>query len=207
MKKFFLLFLLCLFATIYACKEQEILNDSTSTDHQSIQTFSKASFNSNWTKPQYLQLSPDDQKQLWVNKLQYILGQQRTNPTQTQLIQQLIQQIQGQTMGQFVMTNAINNIRLALIDACSETDYVQTFTTLEHHTWQGNDGTTCTYCLQIPTGTGSVAGLPDCNCDWSCGDPLASYSCSALETANCCNMTTSGCGFLWSFSCTGLDVL
>lgn len=209
-KSFFLLVLLCLFVIVYACKEQEALDQSVSTPTPTAQNESPKT-NSlagpNLTKAQYLQLSPDDQKQVWVDKLQYILGQQLTDATQTQLIQQLIQHLLAQSTGQFTMTNAMDAIRLDLIDACSETDYVQTFATLDYNTWQGNDGTTCTQCIHIPTGTGGVAGLPDCNCDWTCGDPLASYSCSALESASCCNITTSGCGFIWAFPCIGLDVL
>lgn len=42
-------------------------------------------------------------------------------------------------------------------------------------------------------------GNPDCNCDWTCGDGACTHS--------DCDSTSSGCGFLWLFSCNEKDEL
>jgi len=43
-------------------------------------------------------------------------------------------------------------------------------------------------------------GLPDCNCNWTCGDHLSQYA------TDKCNETDSGCGFLWMSPCRKKDV-
>lgn len=45
------------------------------------------------------------------------------------------------------------------------------------------------------------SNLPDCNCNWTCGGPLAECT-----TSNC-NETNHGCGFLWAFPCAEHDSL
>lgn len=218
-KNIVILLVFLLTIVVYSCNQKEIIVPTESPEivntEQTPSKPIKPTENCTGCKARGLSiddwnsLSDQDKKQAWLDKLSYILNDENINDPQLTLIGELMDEIGASEV--YAMTSNIKEIALDLVSEFSETDFVATFTTLEYNSLSGTNTPTCSWCSADINSTTSAPGWtgtpPTCNCRWTCGDPLASSSCTLYENPNCCIPTSSGCGFLWLFSCIGHDQL
>ncbi|BDS12786.1 bacteriocin fulvocin C-related protein [Aureispira anguillae] len=213
MKKLFLasIALLLSIAIIVSCKKteaevvQEEIQEQTNTSFRNNEEYTPI------PKAEYLKLSTSTQKGQWLSKLNYLLNTQGLNNQQRPLVEHLIENIVAQPNDIFKFNEDIQETSLLLVQVFSKVDFINSFASLDANTLTGANTPICEECTaHLVGGNNSIggglspAGLSDCNCDWSCGDDLASSNC---RNPNCCEPTSSGCGFLWLFPCDGLDTL
>ena len=157
-------------------------------------------------------LTPEETKLLWLAKLEKVKQDPNINATQLGLVSNLITQLESMPKNVYKMNSTIQDLGISLAGQFSEADFNGAFTSLEPYSLSGVNTPICQICINRlqaritynPTPTG---GIPDCNCSWTCGDPISSYSCTLRESPNCCIMTMTGCGFLFLNHCDGLDRL
>lgn len=160
------------------------------------------------SKAAYLNLSNEDRKDFWLDKLDFILQDSNLDSIQRVTILALRTEIRNMETGVFEFTDAIRNLALDAVDVFSEADFLATFTSFDYNALSSNSTPTCSWCpgeLNAPP-IGSSTGLtplPDCNCSWFCGDGC--YSNGLFDFNDCCVPTMDGCGFLGLQSCDGYN--
>lgn len=159
----------------------------------------------------WLALDPEAQKQLWLDKLNDVKNDPNISTAQATLVSNLIDAINNMGKGVFAMNTTVQDLGMSLAQHFSEVDFTGAFVSLEPYALSGVNTPTCSVCYdniqnQLPPVSSSTI-LPDCNCDWTCGDPLASSSCrNSLGVQDCCREVI-GCGFLLLGTCNGRDSL
>ncbi len=210
--KFLFFIVLLMTIVVYSCGEKDIIPQS----NNNIQFQRTKPLNNCPTCKEreidiedWIALTKEEQKQLWLDKLNFILNDSNLNSTQETYINSLIDEIESLGYNVFQMNQDIKDIALELVDEFSETDFIATFNLLKENELSGTNSPNCSWCASDISSTSSPVGngLEYCNCRWSCGDPLASYSCTLQDDENCCIPTSTGCGFLWLYSCVGRDEL
>lgn len=163
------------------------------------------------SKTEYLNLPAAIKKRLWINKFENIGNQDYITDYKEVLINELIAKIKSQRLDTFYLSNEMKNIGVLLADQFSEDDFIKTFSSLDLNILSGVNTPICIKCKEeILRNNENIIeeiggnGLPKCNCNWTCGDELASHHCTGPK---CCNRTRYGCGFLWLNPCTGRDSL
>lgn len=191
-------------AFCFSCYENEVLNVEAQKEVKTEKTTTgfRSEEYTPISKTAYLALSETEKANQWLSKMNYLLNTQTLNTTQTGLIEDLIDALETSPIDY----DGIDAAGLGLVGKFSETDFINSFATLEANTLTGTNTPTCTYCSVAGGNLGAsvASSLDDCNCDWTCGDDFASSSC---VNPDCCEPTSSGCGFLWASPCSGNDSL
>lgn len=161
---------------------------------------------------EWAKFTPEEKKAFWLGKLGNLQTDPNINSTQLALVSNLVVAIKNMGKGVFEMNSTVQDMGLALASQFSEADFKGVFSSLEAYSLSGRNTPVCQICIddlqgRIAYTPTTTAGTPNCNCRWTCGDPLASSTCTLLKNPNCCIRTSIGCGFLLLQGCDGLDQL
>lgn len=195
-----------LFFTCYSCYKTESITQDEQVE-QEVNVKEITSFRSGMTKEDFNNLPDQDRKQFWIDRMQVLLQEPAINNAQGTLLTNTISELQQ--MNDFKLTPNLANLGNQLRDAFSETDFLAIFVSIDNYTFTGTNTPICGYChvvggpVSLPT-----AGLPMCNCRWTCGEfPASENSCvNSSGMQDCCNEQL-GCGFFGIQSCNGHDTL
>lgn len=209
------LFIALVGMVMVGCEKEEsktIHNESSNLN--SVKKENKSLTKSNdFTKDEYIGLSFEDQKALWISKLDQIKSEPISIEQEVE-INILINEIDEATQISDLHENAdLEMAAFELLRLTSDQDFLLMFNTLDDYTVLN----TIDYRYDIETSSAVHALLEDdfngpfdgggtsdkkkCNCNWTCGG--AGSSCSHSD----CKKTSSGCGFLWAFPCGKRDEL
>lgn len=207
MKRFFYfsLFFIGVFTLVLSCKPTPTEDIKATISQREIflkgKSFEKV-------KRDYKLLTNDQQKALWVEKIEQLLTQ-NLPARQLSLISDLRTEILRTdfTLNAFVFNDKIKDIGIHLASITPREDFLNMFVSLESYTYNKAylDKEICTECITDMQNEGKnlkneiQTRTADCNCKWTCGW-------TGQSTSNC-NRTDSGCGFLWLTSCTGRNCI
>jgi hypothetical protein len=161
-------------------------------------------------KEHYQKLNFEAKKGLWSNKITQLIGQDL--PLEhAGLIQQLRERIvRSVSEAELSSDMELQRIAIELAQLTPESDFISMFNQLEDYRFSGNfeysgegsnivNNLRADFSAKISTNNPRLPDLPACNCNWTCG----SYGEDC--THDNCEETSSGCGFLWLFSCRHRD--
>lgn len=193
------MFFLCAFA--FSC-----------TDNSSDQ-FDRTEFileNKDNLEQAYLELRPDVQKQLWLDKIsnsKFIFE----DPKIVSSIAHLTSILSSSDFSRNLLVDKeFNSIVVSLANSMSKSDFLNTFASIRDIDQNINaSDDKCIECIQdIESQLLAFIEGPDpdkkCNCRWTCGD-LEGVN-STVCVTDVCTETVTGCGFLWLFSCRKRDI-
>lgn len=186
-----------------ACtKETDLLN---STENSNLRESFLKNKDYVTIKSDFNLLNKKDKIELWNEKLNQLLKENL--PIQTKnLIKNLVLELNKET----VDSKKMSEIAISLANSIPQEDFYKMFTELNDYKYEGtfkgktkvsqeiiNDLYSINY--EYKTDNSNIehnksSASRDCNCNWTC-DLYAGGS-----TSNC-KATSSGCGFLWAFSC------
>lgn len=208
-KSFLILTSILLLLICYSCYKTEAVTEEEQAKQEQQVKQAQSSLRSGMTKADYLNLDEDSQRNFWISRLQDLLNEPAINSAQGTLVSNMITELQGMTG--FTLTQNVADIANELADEFSETDFIAIFASVDNYTFSGTNTPTCSYCsVSPPTGTWPVAGLPQCNCRWTCGGSEAGPSSCVNSPGqqDCCAQNYDGfCGFFGSQPCNGHDTL
>lgn len=179
---------------------------------EEYRTYAQRKMEETISPEEWAKLTPEEKKAFWLGKLGTVMNDPNINSTQLALVSNLIGEIKNMGKGVFEMNSKVQDIGLALASQFSEADFKGVFSSLEAYSLSGRNTPVCQICIndlqgRITYNPTTTAGLPTCNCRWTCGDSFASYSCRVRDNPNCCTMTIDGCGFMFFGPCDGYDRL
>ena len=161
----------------------------------------RADFLKGKTKPQTIEsfniLSTQQKSDLWIEKMDQLLSL-RLPERHYQLINEMKNSHSQKDLNNF------KNTTLELAKITPEEDFTQMFFSLDDYEFNGTfvgrspiSNETLKQINEVGLSKEVVTGkLKKCNCDWLCDF-------YAGGNQGNCKPTTSGCGFLWAFDCTG----
>ena len=164
------------------------------------------------SKSEYLNLSNKTKKELWIHKIIYIESQ-NLDFKQSQYLLNLKSNINKLPIDSFYLTNSIRENAINLVNEFSETDFKNSFSSLDLNIISDIKTPICTKCKNDLLNDSSTIDaikdpkntLPKCNCRWFCSDPISGCNdCQAGDYEGCCKPRI-GCGFLFLQYCTGHD--
>ncbi|MBC7525556.1 MAG: bacteriocin fulvocin C-related protein [Flavobacterium sp.] len=143
------------------------------------------------------QLPTGEKNALWIEKMDQLLNQKL--PVENL---QLIQQMRDSHLNKNL--DGFKKAALALAEITPDEDFTDMFNTLSNYNFNGSFvGKSVISDLTIKSindfglSQEVITGrLKDCNCRWSCDWYVGGSSGN-------CHVTSSGCGFMWAFECTG----
>ncbi|MDX1910029.1 MAG: bacteriocin fulvocin C-related protein [Saprospiraceae bacterium] len=181
------------------------------------------------SKKNILGLSAENQKQMWLQRLEMYHANLDLNDAQKQLVTALIEDIQSLEDDKFYLSDAIKRDAVALAQIMPETDFVNLFT-LDNLSPNlpvlVKSGAVCVECItdiqQYVHVENTTAGQTandrahDCDCRWTCsqqashmlcdgGDAVVLPTCNGSTPTGCCN-ATGGCGLFGLQTCDGLAI-
>lgn len=159
-------------------------------------------------KANYMSLSTQTKKELWIEKVQQLLTQTLPSPQFT-----LIKELETELLKNdcdftsFANNVKIQDIGIRLASITPREDFLKMFVSLDNYYYKnafiGKE--ICSDCIKDMESDSRNIGktlqtrLADCNCNWTCG--------SATTTTSNCSPTSLGCGFLWLGSCRQRDCI
>ncbi len=178
------------------------------------------------SKSKLLSLSPEEQKQAWIARLDLYLGMDLSQP-QKNLIRKMQADIMELEKGKFFPSENFRQDILAMARITPELDFLNLFVEVTPYLpVLTKFGTPCTACVEelenyvaLQEEAGAITSrAQDCDCWATCqqqednmlcppGQSATTLSpCSSDQEEGCCNKTASGCGPFELFSCSGLVV-
>jgi hypothetical protein len=177
-----------------------------------------------------LSLPLEDQKHLWIKRLE-MYNEIGLTTEQLEVVNDLVTDIKNLEKGKFFLSDAIKQDAIALARMMPREDFINLFTmdiparTLPTLRKTGKICIECITDIEKHTSAVAVSGdavsdriqvnpPPDCDCNWTCGDPDSDCpdgagsllsECTSSSSTNCC-AASGGCGFLWLGTCNGLVV-
>lgn len=161
------------------------------------------------SKDDYLNLTNEFKKELWLNKIDYILSQPISSG-QTQSLNNLKVHINNLNSNEFYLSGSIRQVGILLGYLFCENDFLNTFSSLDLNFISIESIPICQSCINdlityVDEERRPGDELPWCNCRWNCSDPIGGCNtCQAGKYKGCCH-PRKGCGFLWLQDCTGHD--
>jgi hypothetical protein len=191
----FLSVFVCCIALIYACQDKVIDSTVPNSRIEFLQVKDPDAL-----KSSYRSLSNGTQKELWIDKLHQIQSQ-NLSTEQLSLIKAL--EVELLSGGKFSSENEkIKEIGVKLAYITPKDDFLNMFVKLENYqNFNNASKEICDECIadlqaqSVKQTQGLETRAAACNCKWTCSD-------YPKVTTNC-QLTTSGCGFLWLSTCTG----
>lgn len=200
-----------LFVVVYSCYETEFVTpDGQAISEQAKEPRAgmRSSSISGMSKTAYAQLSEARKIAFWIERCTELVNHPAINSMQQNLLNQMIAELQ--TISTLELTTNLVNIGNQLTNEFSESDFMAIFVSPYSYSFSGVNAPICTYChVSIGTGTGPVAGLPNCNCRWTCGGPESGPSSCVNSPGqqDCCIEVHDWCGFINWQPCNGHDTL
>lgn len=217
MKKLFIV-LAVAFSTV-SCSEESIeVNDESINRLEFIQNKSELDI-----KNEYLGLTFQEQKSLWINKFEQASNTALPNE-HLNLIEEITEELSKVSSEEELYANSIirdNFIKIAEITPKKELTKI--FMSLGNYAPEKASFASVEKCLdcgekasqqwssykpkQIASenSTEAVAQVSECNCDWTCDDDEGDADLGLCVTGDC-EDTASGCGLLWLGKCESKNI-
>ena len=199
MKNLIYLFIYVALLTIaLSCTQEKIIDENSTFVVKGLES-----------KDQYLALSPENQKQIWIARMKSYqnIG---LSPTQKGLIEKMILDLQNLEIGEFYISEGLRAHAIAMAKVTPELDFISLFTDPIEKVSLLNSGNVCKACITdlenyvkpLPRNgnNDSNSKKEACNCRWTCGQMDVMGLCTSTSD---CTVTVSGCGFLDLYECTG----
>jgi hypothetical protein len=196
--------------------------DQAAPPDQSAQFFS--------SKQTFLSATTENQKQMWLKRLETYHDKLDLSDAQKSLVFALMNDINQLEADKFYLSDAIKRDAIALARIMPETDFINLFTldnltpTLPELVKSGSICNDCIVDIQqyihVDNNTsGQTAGdrIYDCDCRWTCTQQAANLlckdgedgvvlpACNGSTPTGCCN-PTGGCGLFGLQTCDGLAI-
>jgi hypothetical protein len=172
-----------------------------------------------------LSLSPEEQKQAWISRLETYFELDLNSP-QKGILKEMVLDLKEIEKGKFFLSENLKQNAVAMAKITPREDFLKLFceatTSLPV---LRKTGLPCVVCITdlenyVNANTNHDNSVTlraeNCVCSWTCQQqednllcPDGEYAttlspCQGGQTTGCCNQTSSGCGFLFLFGCTGL---
>lgn len=208
------LFVLISILFLSACeKDDGNLNNKINQTEVSKTYNNNGTLKNQLTKDDYMELNFSEQKTLWTDKLNQIKTENISVAQETQIDIILNAISIANNRETLVSNNNLEDAAYEMLRLTSDQDFLLMFNTLDAYSVNNpisyrDDIETSSAIFSklegdfnqgdIEEGDGA---LKKCNCNWTCGG--SGSSCTHSD----CEETSSGCGFLWMFSCGERDEL
>ena len=220
MKKIFFIFgyLFVFSLIIFSCTKNIDSNENSDSKlnyrNDSLNDYYNANGNFKLSKLEFINLSDSIKKELWLNKIEFSKTQDLNDEqiAQLTLLETNIKALPNDT---FYLTESIIKNGISLTRQFNEDAFKDLFNNLDLVIISKSVSTLCNSCIidlqhelnnKDSISIDNMAkDLPNCNCRWTCSDPIGGCNdCQAGHYKGCCK-PVKGCGFLLLQDCTGHD--
>lgn len=184
-------------------QDTPIFNPVESTTH-TLETY---------TKEKYSKLTGEEQLLLWKSKLESLAKQPLLPGEHLSLIISLKNEVvKLHSMKEVKLTGTILEIAIAIAEITPREDFIQMFESLDKYEFTGSfqGKEICLECIEdmesysrelstIQAASFRSGDKANCNCRWTCSFMETFFG---GDSTTDCEKTDTGCGFLWTQSCT-----
>lgn len=176
-------------------------------------------------RSEFVNLSFGDQRELWLDKLNQVQRSDLPKTLKGEIARVRTMLSNAESIEELYRDFGMKQLVLELTQKLTKADFRGIFSDLRDYEQGRFSGGRCLDCKavieqqwnstvllfeesqnrartnleSVPTGD----ELPKCNCDWTCPDGSNGVDCTTRN----CETTTTGCGFLFLFSCDGKTVV